>query len=157
MRPATHPASPKARAPTTPKRKAVGSSASQQGKLTFSGSTIGTRNRTISPRIFDGQRGGCILIDMKAPPSTRSKWLGRVFVAGIAIPLIGNVISNLIVLIFDVNSFYVMPVLARDYIGIPLTALWLATGLAYLVARLNDGWDQEARQRRAQGSFSSLP
>jgi hypothetical protein len=42
-----------------------------------------------------------------------------------------------------------MPAWARDYIGIPLTALWLATGLAYLVSRLNDAWDQEARRRYA--------
>jgi hypothetical protein len=43
------------------------------------------------------------------------------------------------------------------FVGLPLGLIFLAIGIAYFVSRLNDGLDQEARQRRAQRSLSSLP
>jgi hypothetical protein len=35
------------------------------------------------------------------------------------------------------------------FVGLPATGLWLLVLIAYLTSRLNDGWDEEARRRRA--------
>jgi hypothetical protein len=35
------------------------------------------------------------------------------------------------------------------FVELPLTGLWLVVLIAYLISRLNDGWDEEARERRA--------
>jgi hypothetical protein len=41
-------------------------------------------------------------------------------------------------------------------VGLPLGALWLGVGIAYFVSRVNDGWDEEARERRA-ATTAGLP
>jgi uncharacterized PurR-regulated membrane protein YhhQ (DUF165 family) len=34
-------------------------------------------------------------------------------------------------------------------VGLPLIALWVASGIAYTFSRLNDAWAEEHRERRA--------
>jgi uncharacterized membrane protein len=92
---------------------------------------------------------------MKAPKSKRSQWLSRTSWAFFAVWLLGN----LVVLIF--GPLHTITQLDWRFwaFGVAPYGLWLAVLVAYLVSRLNDAWDEEARaQRRAVlGGISERP